>query len=301
MGAIYSKITNYPELIVETKSSRHFYGWKKDTPNTDDEFHNFIINSTLDNIKLVDLRSTCPAVYNQDKLGSCTANAIAAAYEYDDLLQASTNADEIKQNEKDVFIPSRLFIYYNERKIEGSIDTDSGAEIRDGIKSISVDGVCSEDLWKYDITKFTECPTQECYEQAKNHKSIEYKRVIQSLEQLKQCLIEGFPFVFGFNVYSSFETKEVEETGIMPMPKEGEELLGGHAVCAVGFDDNKRVFIVRNSWGDSWGDKGYFYMPYAFITNTSQCSDFWTVRKIKDTPNQTVRFDYSSIKEHIGC
>jgi hypothetical protein len=290
MGAIYSKVTNYPELSDSTQT-RHYYGWKKDTPNSTDEFHNFIVTTTLDNIKLVDLRSTCPAVYNQDKLGSCTANAIAAAYEY----------DEIKQNEKDVFIPSRLFIYYNERKIEGSVDTDSGAEIRDGIKSISIDGVCSEDMWKYDITKFTECPTQECYDDAKNHKSIEYKRVVQSLEQLKQCLIEGFPFVFGFNVYSSFETQEVAESGVMPMPKEDEELLGGHAVCAVGFDDNKRVFIVRNSWGDSWGDKGYFYMPYAFITNTSQCSDFWTVRKIKDTFTQTVRFDYNSIKEHIGC
>ena len=286
MGNYQSNLTN-----TNFTPTRHYYGWKRDTPNTNDEFHNFIVNNTLDNIKLVDLRSTCPAVYNQDKLGSCTANAIAAAYEY----------DEIKQNEKDVFIPSRLFIYYNERKIEGSIDTDSGAEIRDGIKSISVDGVCSEDMWKYDITKFTECPSQECYDEAKNHKSIEYKRVVQSLEQLKQCLIEGFPIVFGFNVYSSFETQEVAETGIMPMPKEGEELLGGHAVCAVGFDDNKRVFIVRNSWGDSWGDKGYFYMPYAFITNTSQCSDFWTVRKVKDIPTQTVRFDYNSIKEHIGC
>jgi hypothetical protein len=88
MGAIYSKLTNYPELVSE--STRHYYGWKKDTPNPDDEFHNFVVSTTLDNIKLVDLRSTCPAVYNQDKLGSCTANAIAAAYEY----------DEIKQNEK---------------------------------------------------------------------------------------------------------------------------------------------------------------------------------------------------------
>lgn len=292
MGIYQSNLTNYTDFTPNSTPTKHFYGWKRDTPNVDDEFHNFVVNSsTLDNIKLVDLRSTCPAVYNQEKLGSCTANAIAAAYEY----------DEIKQNEKDVFIPSRLFIYYNERKIEGSVDTDSGAEIRDGIKSISVDGVCSEDMWKYDITKFTECPTQECYDEAKNHKSIEYKRVIQSLEQLKQCLIEGFPIVFGFNVYSSFETQEVAETGDMPMPKEGEELLGGHAVCAVGFDDNRHVFIVRNSWGDSWGDKGYFYMPYAFITNTSQCSDFWTVRKVKDMPTQTVRFDYSSIKEHVGC
>jgi C1A family cysteine protease len=289
MGAIYSKVTNYPELVGE--STRHYYGWKKDTPNSDDEFHNFVVSTTLDNIKLVDLRSTCPAIYNQDKLGSCTANAIAAAYEYDD----------IKQNKKDTFIPSRLFIYYNERKMEKTVDSDSGAEIRDGIKSISIDGVCSEELWAYDITKFTVCPTQNCYDDAKQHKSIEYKRVIQSLEQLKQCLIEGYPFVFGFNVYSSFESQEVVETGIMPMPKEGEELLGGHAVCAVGFDDNKQVFIVRNSWGDSWGDKGYFYMPYAFITNTSQCSDFWTVRKVKDTLNQTVKFNYDSIKEYVGC
>ena len=287
MGIYQSNLTN--QEFTNFTPVRHFYGWKKDTLNADDEYHNFIVSTTLDNIKLVDLRSTCPAIYNQDKLGSCTANAIAAAYEYDD----------IKQNEKDVFIPSRLFIYYNERKIEGSIDTDSGAEIRDGIKSISVDGVCSEDMWKYDITKFTECPTQECYDYAKNHKSIEYKRVVQSLEQLKQCLIEGFPFIFGFNVYSSFETQEVADTGDMPMPKEDEELLGGHAVCAVGFDDNRRVFIVRNSWGDSWGDKGYFYMPYAFITNTSQCSDFWTVRKIKDTLTQNVRFDYNSIKERV--
>jgi C1A family cysteine protease len=290
MGIYQSNLTNV-DFTPNFTPTRHSYGWKRDKPNPDDEFHNFVVNNTLDNIKLVDLRSTCPAVYEQDKLGSCTANAIAAAYEY----------DQIKQNEKDVFIPSRLFIYYNERKMEGSIDTDSGAEIRDGIKSISIDGVCSEDLWKYDITKFTECPTQECYDNAKNHKSIEYKRVIQSLEQLKQCLIEGFPFVFGFNVYSSFETQEIANTGDMPMPKEDEELLGGHAVCAVGFDDNKRVFIVRNSWGSNWGDKGYFYMPYAFITNTSQCSDFWTVRKIKDKPTQTVRFDYNSIKEHIGC
>lgn len=291
MGAIYSKVTNYPELASFSELPRHYYGWKKDTPNPYDEFHNFVVSTTLDNIKLVDLRSTCPAIYNQDKLGSCTANAIAAAYEY----------DEIKQNEKNIFIPSRLFIYYNERKIEKTVDTDSGAEIRDGIKSISIDGVCSEDLWNYDITKFTVCPTQNCYDEAKQHKSIEYKRVIQSLEQFKKCLIEGYPIVFGFNVYSSFESQEVVETGIMPMPKEGEELLGGHAVCAVGFDDNKQVFIVRNSWGDSWGDKGYFYMPYSFITNTSQCSDFWTVRKIKDTSNQTVKFNYDSIKEYVGC
>ncbi len=267
MGIYFSKTTTSLETI-----NKHFYGWKKDTPNNTDDFHNFECKYTLENIQLVDLRINCPTVYDQGRLGSCTANAIACAYQY----------DEIKQTEIKIFTPSRLFIYYNERKMEGSIDTDSGAQIRDGIKSINNIGVCSEDDWAYDITKFTVCPDEKCYDNAKLHTSIEYKRVIQSLNQLKQCLIEGYPFVFGFEVYSSFESPEVASTGMMPIPKDGEELLGGHAICAVGYDDTKQVFIIRNSWGETWGDKGYFYMPYTYIIDTSKCSDFWTVRKVQD-------------------
>jgi C1A family cysteine protease len=278
MGIYSSKVkTSNTEL-----TNKHFYGWKKDKVDKNDEYHNFLVENKLYNIKLVDLRHQCPAVYDQGHLGSCTANAIAGAYHY----------DEIKQSEPQVFTPSRLFIYYNERKIEGTIDTDSGAEIRDGIKSINDVGVCSEDVWPYDITKFTVCPSDICYTNAKTHHSVEYKRVEQTLDQLKQCLVEGYPFVFGFEVYSSFESPEVASSGNMPIPKDGEELLGGHAVCAVGFDDNKQVFIVRNSWGEIWGDKGYFYMPYAYITNVNKCSDFWTVRRVMDT---NVTFDYSSL------
>ncbi len=263
-------------------TNKHFYGWKKDKLDKNDIYHNFLVENKLYNIKLVDLRHQCPAVYDQGHLGSCTANAIAGAYHY----------DEIKQSEPNPFTPSRLFIYYNERKMEGTTDTDSGAEIRDGIKSINEVGVCSEDVWPYDITKFTVCPSESCYTDAKNHQSVEYKRVEQTLDQLKQCLVEGYPFVFGFEVYSSFESQEVASTGNMPIPKDDEQLLGGHAVCAVGFDDNKQVFIVRNSWGENWGDKGYFYMPYSYITNVSKCSDFWTVHRVIDTK---VTFDYNSL------
>lgn len=284
MGIYSSKVkTSNTEL-----TNKHFYGWKKDKVDSNDEYHNFSIENKLNNIKLVDLRQQCPVIYDQGHLGSCTANAIAGAYHY----------DEIKQSETPIFTPSRLFIYYNERKIEGTIDTDSGAEIRDGIKSINDVGVCSEDVWPYDITKFTVCPSDICYVNAKTHHSIEYKRVEQTLDQLKQCLVEGYPFVFGFEVYSSFESPEVASSGNMPIPKDGEELLGGHAVCAVGYDDSKKVFIVRNSWGVIWGDKGYFYMPYAYITNASKCSDFWTIHKVvdqiqKNTP--IVTFDFNSL------
>jgi len=166
--------------------------------------------------------------------------------------------------------------------MEGTIPTDSGAEIHDGIQSIHDVGVCDESMWKYDISKFTVRPPQECFDEATKHTAISYRAVGKSLEELKSALIAGFPVAFGFIVYSSFESQEVARTGIMPMPQAGEYILGGHAVAMVGFDDVRKVFIVRNSWGAGWGDRGYFYMPYAFITDRDDASDFWTVSKVSD-------------------
>ena len=91
----------------------------------------------------------------------------------------------------------------------------------------------------------------------------------------------GYPFVFGFTVLSSFETQEVADTGVMPMPADGDKQLGGHAVCCVGYDDDKQCFVVRNSWGSSWGDGGYFYMPYKYMTDSGLASDFWTIRWVE--------------------
>ena len=249
------------------------YGWRPDTPDMRDKYFTPVIDlSKINTSAEVDLRNGCPGIYNQGKLGSCTANAIAAAYEF----------DEIKQNENNLFIPSRLFIYYNEREMENSVSIDSGAQIRDGIKSINKLGVCPETMWPYDITKFTEKPSEDCYEYAQNHKAVKYQRVKQDLYHLKSCLDQGLPFVFGFAVYESFETEEVAKTGIMVMPQENDKMLGGHAVMAVGYDTEKEVFIIRNSWGVEWGDKGYFYMPYSYITNKNLCSDFWVVQKVFD-------------------
>jgi C1A family cysteine protease len=248
------------------------YGWKKDMPDPRDRYHNFSITNIQNTIKNVDMRANCPPIYDQGYLGSCTSNAIAGAYEF----------DEMKDNEDNIFCPSRLFIYYNERKMEGTVNEDSGAEIRDGIKTINSIGVCPESLWEYDINKFTIQPPKKCYNDARFHKAVEYKRVAQNLEQLKQCLINGYPFIFGFTVYPSMESNFTTKTGIIPLPKEGEKSIGGHAVMAVGFDNDKRLFIIRNSWGVNWGDEGYGYIPYDYLINNQLSSDFWTIRRVKD-------------------
>lgn len=240
------------------------YGWVRDIPDQRDIY---LVPNLKNDQLCVDLRDKCPGIYNQGKLGSCTANALAAAYEF----------HEIQRNINNTFIPSRLFIYYNERSIENTVNFDSGAQIRDGIKSLHKQGVCSENELPYDIEQFTQQPSEKCYEDALNHKIIKYHRVEQDIEHLKSCLASGNPIVFGFSVYESFESEQIAKTGIMEMPNLNEKVLGGHAVMAVGYNDDKKVIIVRNSWGVNWGDNGYFYMPYAFITDKNMCSDFWSI------------------------
>lgn len=202
-------------------------------------------------------------------MGSCTANAIGGAIEF----------DQRKQGTKE-FVPSRLFIYYNERVMEDTVNQDAGAQIRDGIKSVVKLGAPPESDWPYDIAKFTQKPPQQAYQDAIQDLVASYARVTQSLGQMQGCLASGYPFVFGFTVYESFESEAVASTGIVPMPASGERAVGGHAVVAVGYDDTKRTFIVRNSWGADWGDKGYFYMPYEYLLTSDYADDFWTVRSV---------------------
>src|SRR5690242_6215044 len=230
------------------------YGWVADLPDHRDHIYSAPMQVVTSLPSKVDLSSQCPAVYDQGQLGSCTANAIAGAIEF----------DLMKEKKKD-FMPSRLFIYYNERDIEGTVDSDSGAQIRDGIKSIASQGDCPEKEWSYDISKFAQKPPQKCYDDALKHKAVQYQRITRTLNQMKGCLASGYPFVFGFTVYDSFESEEVAKTGQLNMPSAGENVVGGHAVLAVGYDDTQNRFIVRNSWGASWAMKGYFTMPYGYL------------------------------------
>lgn len=251
------------------KKQTFSFGWLPDLPDARDLMYSATLSVMKKLAAKVDLKSKCPAVYDQGALGSCTANALGGAFQFGQKKQGKPN-----------WVPSRLFIYYNERVLIHTVNSDSGAYIRDGIKTMNKQGVCAEINWPYDITQFTQKPSPLCYDKALTNQVLSYMRINNtSLNQLRSCLSEGFPFVFGFSVYESF--RSIGKNGLMPMPKPSEELLGGHAVMAVGYDDTKQVFIVRNSWGKGWGDKGYFYMPYAYITDTNRCDDFWTIRLVE--------------------
>lgn len=249
---------------------RRGYGWQPDIPDHRDHLYAApVINLAKLPIQ-ADLRSHCPPVYDQGQLGSCTANAIGAAIQF----------DRRKQKLKPDFVPSRLFIYYNERVMEHSIASDAGAQIRDGIKSVAKNGDCPEKEWPYVTGKFADKPPAACFRDALKYKAVQYQRVSQVLNQLKGCLASGYPFVFGFSVYTEFESDQVAKTGIANMPTAKEKLLGGHAVLAVGYDDKTQRFIVRNSWSDKWGIKGYFTLPYAYLTDANLSADFWTIRLV---------------------
>ncbi len=151
-------------------------------------------------------------------------------------------------------------------------------EIRDGIKSVATTGYCPEPDWPYDVKAFTTQPPAAAFTDAASHKIVSYQRVARDLGQMKGCLAAGYPFVFGFSVYESFESAAVARSGNVPMPAPKESLLGGHAVVAVGYDDGPGTFLVRNSWGPVWGLAGYFTMPYAYLMHRGLASDFWTIR-----------------------
>jgi C1A family cysteine protease len=246
-----------------------YYGWKPDLPDYRD-FKYAASRTVLAQLPpKVDLTGNCPPVYDQGELGSCTANAIAGAFQFELMKQNAT-----------VFMPSRLFIYYNERVIENTVHSDSGAQIRDGMNTVSNTGVCSEIEWPYVINEFSQKPFATCYQDALTHLVTSFHSVNRDINQMKGCLAEGYPFVLGFTVYQAFESQQVAQSGVLNLPQSGEAVMGGHAVLAVGYDDSQSRFIIRNSWGSDWGTSGYFTMPYDYLLNENLSSDFWTIRLV---------------------
>jgi C1A family cysteine protease len=211
---------------------------------------------------VVDLSPQCPPVWDQGQEGSCTAHALAAAMA---MLHPDLN-------------PARQFIYYNERAMEGTVRSDAGAYGRDGVKSLHKIGVCDESLYPYATTKLRAKPPAECYLAAQRHRISSYQ-ALHSLDDMLQCLNAGYGFVFGFTVFDGFESDEVAKTGVLNLPAHGEKNLGGHEVFAVGYELAAKRFKVRNSWSATWGQGGYFTMPFEYLANRKLADDLWTIRK----------------------
>ena len=245
----------------------HHFGCIRDKPDSRDHAYAPPSAFLKSRPKQVDIRPLCPPVYDQRPLQSCTANAAAAAIQFE-RLRLKLTPD---------FTPSRLFIYYNERKMLGTEHQDGGAPLREAIKSLAKLGDCPEDWWPYDAPKVNDVPPERCYKDAVRYKDVHYARLTQDLAHMQACLASSRPFIFAFGVYESFYSPASARGDMPSLPKVGEKFLGNHAVMAVGYDDAERRFILRNSWGPHWGQGGYFYLPYAYMADPKLAGDFWTV------------------------
>lgn len=257
------------------------YGWRRDLADHRDRVFNLarVVKQGHELPRAFSRRPAMPKVFDQGQLGSCTANAIVGAL----------MAQGMVQGEAELML-SRLFVYYGERAIEGTISTDSGAQIRDGIKVVASEGAPPEADWPYDIAKFAERPPEQAYADAKRHEAIAYERVLAGGPgaPLRTAIAEHGPVVFGFSVPERFESADwdpASEPLILPSP--GEAIIAGHAVMAVGYDFSRTrfpvdVFEVRNSWGPEWGDGGYFWMQAAWLAepHLGLSSDFWLIERV---------------------
>jgi C1A family cysteine protease len=251
---------------------RHLKGWKRDIKDVRDfKYRSLFTLPRAQLPKSVDLRNLCSPVEQQGGVGSCTANAVVGAMEY--LKRDRLNRKVLCMRViRDL---SRLFVYWNTRAIENTIDVDCGASIRNAIKALASNGTCYEKSWPYQEDAWAKKPDEKCYKEALDYKIVSYYRV-ENMDEALNALAQKLPVAFGAMLFESFS--EAEKTATVDLPAEGERAIGGHAMLIVGYDQEKEEFIVRNSWGTGWGDQGYCYMPFAYCTFGGRVDDFWVVK-----------------------
>jgi len=223
-------------------------------------------------LKDIDLRDGCKAARSQGYIGSCTAFAATALFDFIRRKNSSVN-----------WLPSPLFTYYATRLAANLENQNSGATVKEALKSTVRDGVCMERLWPYEQAKYTERPPEDAWTDAQKHQALEYLWIDDYDKNVwLNCLNDGYPFMFGMYLYNSFFDPLVNLMGgFIPEPdRENEKRVGGHCMMAVGYikDYNgKEYVIVQNSWGPDWGDRGYCYLPVSYMMS-NDTFDFWTIK-----------------------
>lgn len=193
-----------------------------------------------------------PPIRSQGKLSSCASHAIIGCY-------------EVMLGDLRYIEGSELFHYFNVRRyINDKWPDNKGMTIRDACKGMQKYGFTPEYIWPYVEEKFNNFPTESAYTLAKSYPTKQYEK-LDGLDMIKQSILSNIPVVFGIYVNSDF--RKLNKKQFIFDPKK--RTTSGHAVCCVGFDDNKKVLIVRNSWGEDWGKEGYFHMTYESFEKTA--------------------------------
>lgn len=264
-----------------TTAKRKNFGWTPDLPDQRDVLFGVEHPQDVAPAVRVTLRDRMPPdIFNQGALGSCTANALIAALMF--------------MKGESCPMLSRLDLYYKERVLEDSVDEDAGAEIRDGMKALAKWGVCQEKLWPYKIRQFRTAPSAEADADEPNYKIKKYMR-LRTTQEMMKCLSMGRPFTIGMTIYENFDDPITVNKGIMRMPTVDQRVLGGHAICVIGYDSDftksdtfKRsglqtsqvsplMFEARNSYGPDWGDGGHFWVPGEYLDNRDLSDDCWAM------------------------
>jgi C1A family cysteine protease len=246
------------------------FGWRPSLPDLNDyQFSSFVNVGAITVPRMVEHRDLLLDAWQQGGLGSCTAHSTSAAYMAAARLQGFYDLP-----------PSRLFVYYMTRYVEGTISSDSGASNRNAMKALAKYGAPMESLWPYVEAKFKTKPPARVTAAGSQRQAVEYLSV--RADQLQQALAGGYPVVIGFSCYTSLMAPETARTGLVPLPRAGEKQVGGHSVLLTGYnlDHPSHIYSFRNSWG-MWGDKGYGRLPAAYLHNAKLAGDFWTLRKVE--------------------
>ncbi len=217
----------------------------------------------------VDLRPLCSPVEDQGKTNSCTANAIVGALEYHQRKAGMPMTDM-----------SRMFVYFNARKLSDTQGQDTGSFIHHVMASVLAYGACEERMWPFEPAMTLTEPTQAAYKNALKYEAVQYART-ELGNSAMAAVAAGLPVVFGTYLPSAYY-KEAAQTGIMPVDaNRARRPDGGHAMLIVGYDVPGRYWLVRNSWGPSYADGGYFKIPFETLQSYSDPSHFWTIGAIE--------------------